>query len=189
MTWTLYNHHRSVDAAAGRYQFDCVGMTDYFLSIAAPNANNDLRQAEGIPAHYAPRPDKVLDFIRGLPVTGTGTWRPITRLTEVRAGDLLAFGSRGKDVGHAAIAAGPPLALADGSYALLVYDSTGLVHGPMDTRNWDTRAQPGGDHPHTGLGRGTVRLTGTNPQDWSMYWTTISTRPYGDGVAVARPLK
>lgn len=188
MTWTLYNHHPVVDAAAGRYQFDCVGMTNYFLSVAAPNANNDLRTAEGIPDHYVPTPDKVLDFIRGLPPAGTATWRPVTALTDIQAGDLLAFGSQGRDVGHAAIAAGPPLALTDGSYALLIYDSTGLVHGPQDTRNWDERAQPGGSHPHTGLGRGTVRLTGTSPQEWSMHWTTTSTRAYGDGVAVARPL-
>lgn len=188
MSWTLYNHHPRVDAAAGRYQFDCVGMTNYFLSVAAPTANDDLRATEGIPEHYVPRPDKVLDFIRGLPAAGTTTWRPVLALSDIQAGDLLAFGSRGKDVGHAAIAAGPSVALADGSFALLIYDSTGLVHGPLDTRNWDKRAQPGRSHPHTGLGRGTLRLTGTDPQDWSMYWTTTSTRPYGDGVAVARPL-
>lgn len=188
MNWTLYNHHPRVNAAAGRYQFDCVGMTNYFLSVAAPTANDDLRETEGVPDHYVPRPDRVLDFIRGLPAAGTATWLPVLALSDIQAGDLLAFGSRGKDVGHAAIAAGPPVMLADGSHSLLIYDSTGLVHGPLDTRNWDDRAQPGGSHPHTGLGRGTVRLTGTDPQDWSMYWTITSTRAYGDGVAVARPL-
>jgi hypothetical protein len=46
MTWTLYDHHNRVDAQAGRYQFDCVGMTNYFLKTAAPEANAELRKVE-----------------------------------------------------------------------------------------------------------------------------------------------
>src|SRR5437016_1749160 len=37
--------------------------------------------------------------------------------------------------GHAVIAAGPLLRLANGSFALAIFDSTGGFHGPFDTRH------------------------------------------------------
>ena len=189
MTWTLYDHHNRVDAQAGRYQFDCVGMTNYFLKTAAPEANAELRKVESIPVGRVPKPDKVVDFIRRIPARGTTRWQPIIATNGIRAGDLLAFGSRGRDVGHAAIAAGPPARLPDGSYTLVIYDSTGLTHGPSDSRLTDIRAQPGTTHPRTGLGRGTVRLTGAGPNTWQVFWDLTRTRPYGSAVAVARPLR
>ena len=136
-----------------------------------------------------PKPDKVVDFIRRIPTGGTTRWQPISTTTGIRAGDLLAVGSRGLDVGHAAIAAAPPSRLPDGSYSLVIYDSTGLTHGPSDSRLTDARAQPGATHPHTGLGRGTIRLTGTGPNTWQVFWDLTRTRPYGSTVAVARPLR
>lgn len=189
MTWTLYDHHNRVDEPAGRYQFDCVGMTNYFLTRAAPEANAELRRVEGIPVGRVPKPDKVVDFIRRIPVQGTPRWQVIRTTPDIRAGDLLAFGSKGLDVGHAAIAAGAPTRLPDGTYSLVIYDSTGLTHGPGDSRLTDPRAQPGAIHPHTGLGRGRIRLAGAGPTNWQVLWDLTRTRPYGAAVAIARPLR
>jgi hypothetical protein len=188
MTWTRYAHHDVVEPAAGRYQFDCVGMTNYFLSVAAPGANDALRSALKVEPALVPTPAHVASFFASLPAAGTAAWLPVRRVSAIAAGDVIAIppASPG-EAGHAAVAAGPPLRLADGGYAMLVYDSTSTPHGPGDTRAWDPHNAPGPNGRPSGLGSGTIELLASSagvPEH--MLWSVGGSR-YGAPVQIARP--
>lgn len=88
------------------------------------------------------------------------------------------------------IAAGPPLALADGSYALLVWDSTGVpAHGPSDSRNWDPRDQPlAGTTRPSGLGQGTIEVTVTAAGAPDRMRWMVGGALYGGQLQIAQPL-
>jgi hypothetical protein len=197
MSWTLYSHHDTVDATAGRYQFDCVGATNYFLSVADPAANDALRTAEHIGTGYVPTPLRLADFLGSLPPGGTSTWRPVDQASAIGPGEIIgvppAPGST--EAGHAMMTAGPAVPLTDGGYAVLVFDSTAEPgHGPGDSRRWDSRDQPLPDvagkpaDRKSGLGYGTVEIT-TSPTGtpehvlWSVGGTV-----YGGQIEVAQPL-
>jgi hypothetical protein len=203
MTSTLYSHKYLENATTGVYQFDCVGATSYFLKIAAPNANGALDTAEKIAPGYVPTPSQYAAFFASLPSTGTSAWLPLTSPTEVAGGEIIAVpppssGTSPNDStipGHALIAAGPSLALSDGGYAVLVYDSTATPHGTEDTRLTDPRNQPlppttpGGPGRPSGLGRGTIELRQKpGEQGWFLYWSVGGNYQYGAAVAIARPV-
>jgi hypothetical protein len=195
MKSTKYQHQDFEDASAGTYDFDCVGLADYFLSLGAPKALAALRAAEDIPAGYVPSPDHFADYLGALPAGGTPLWRPVAHVRQILPGDLVVMQKMtapGSDfVGHAMIAASAPLLLANGSFALNVFDSTGSPHGPDDSRLWDTRTVPdkAGAPNGSGLGFGTVQLwvnqTGT-PERIS--WAIGST-PLQTPIAIARALQ
>jgi len=194
MTWTLYSHVDREYPATGRYQFDCVGMTNYFLGLGAPKANDELRTRERIGAHYVPSPTRVAAFLRWVRTKGSARWwTAVTRGARIRPGDLIAIppAKGSKEPGHAVIAAGPPKALADGSFALLVYDSTAQpAHGPFDTRNTDPRnAVMAGTTRHSGLGRGTIQiLVDAKGRAQHMRWFVTGYR-YGGPLEIGRPLQ
>jgi len=194
MTWTLYAHEDREYPATGRYQFDCVGMTNYFLGLAAAKANDELRTREHIGAHYVPSPTRVAAFLRWVRTKGTARWwTAVTQGARIRAGDLIAIPpAKGtKEPGHAVIAAGSPKPLADGSFALLVYDSTAQpAHGPFDTRNTDPRnAVMPGTTRHSGLGRGTIQiLVDGKGRAQHMRWYVTGYR-YGGQLEIGRPLQ
>jgi hypothetical protein len=194
MDWTIYAHHDVVDATAGTYQFDCVGMTNYFLSVGAPAANQALRSKLGIGKHYVPRPAKMARYFASLPTAGNGSWIPVRRVTAIQGGDIIAVPPKPgtRQSGHALVAAGRPLPLGNGDYALLVYDSTGTPHGPADTRLTDphnrplppTKARP---YPRpSGLGSGTIEIKpGSGGTPRTMYWS-IDGPAYGAALQIAR---
>jgi hypothetical protein len=195
MTWTIYSHTDREDAAAGTYQFDCVGATDYFLSLGAPAANDAMRASLHIGARYVPRPQAVADYFAALPTGGNGRWVPARIMAEVRPGDIIAVPPRAgtDESGHALIVAGPPLLLANGDYALLVYDSTATPHGPSDTRTWDPRNRPlpaNATHPNgrpSGLGHGTIMIAPTaSGAPGTMYWS-VDGPEYGGQIEIAAP--
>ncbi len=90
--------------------------------------------------------------------------------------------------GHAIIAAGPPLLLSDGSYALLAYDSTATPHGPYDTRLTDDRNDTGPNGLPSGLGCGTLQFhVNEKGEPVSISWT-VGTKATVAPMAIGRPL-
>jgi hypothetical protein len=147
MTATRYQHHSVEKPAAGVYCFDCVGMANYVLSLAAPRALAALRAAEHTRPHYVPSPDHFAEYLLALPPSGTAVWRPIGDVDDIEPGDLIVMKKHGRPdgttfVGHAMFAAATPAPRSDGSRTLDVFDSTGSPHGPDDSRRSDPRAIP-----------------------------------------------
>ena len=161
MTWTVYAHRTKVDAATGRYQFDCVGMTNYILGVAAPSANNAMRSALGISAGHtlARAHGAVLRRLAGGRQYALAPDPECDRHSRRRRdrGRASCAQQRG---GHAMIAAGPATPLADAGYSVLVYDSTAVPppHGAYDTRLTDPRAAKLASGKPSGLGSGTVEI-------------------------------
>lgn len=199
MKATRYDHREKVDRAAGTWFFDCVGATSAFLRIAAPRAHAELVASEGVRRGFVPSPRKYAHFLRSLPARGSSTWVRVETPAEIRGGDVVlvpppaappASGRRAP--GHAMIAAGPAERLRDGSYALLVYDSTATPHGDADTRRTDPRnlPLPGSRPPRpSGLGRGTVRLSPRpDGRGWYLRWSVGSRKRDGGAVLVGRAL-
>jgi hypothetical protein len=197
LAWTLYSHHDRENAKTGYYQFDCVGATNYFLSVADPNANNALLSAEKIKAHYVPTPLRVADYLASLPAGGTSLWNPVTRASRIGPGDIIAVppAPGSSEPGHAMMTAGPAVPLTNGDYAVLVFDSTAAPgHGPFDSRRWDTRDQPLPNVPNkppdrkSGLGYGTVEVTVTsNGAPRNILWS-VGGSEYGGQIEIAQPL-
>ncbi|MGO8871438.1 MAG: hypothetical protein ACLQPH_08550 [Acidimicrobiales bacterium] len=197
MIWSLYSHHDVVNSTTGHYQFDCVGATNYFLSVADPNANNALRSTEHIGAHYVPTPARLTAYLASLPAGGTSLWKPVTQASQIRAGDIIAVppppGST--EPGHAMMTGGPAVPLTNGDFAVLVFDSAAFPgHGSLDSRRWDTRDQPLPNVPNkppdrkSGLGFGTVEVTVSStgaPQN--MLWS-VGGSEYGGQIEIAHPL-
>ena len=197
MVWTLYSHHNLENAQIGHYQFDCVGATNYFLSIADPNANNALRASEHIRAHYVPSPKRLAAYLSSLPTTGTPLWKPVKLASEIGPGEIIAVppapGSH--EPGHAMMTAGPAEPLTNGDYAVLVFDSTAFPgHGPLDSRRWDTRDQPLPNVPNkprnrkSGLGYGTVEITTSKSGAPANVLWSVGGTEYGGHIQIAQPL-
>ena len=197
MTWTLYSHHDRENAVTGRYQFDCVGATNYFLSLATPQANDALRTTEHIGAHYVPTPLRLADYLASLPAGGTSLWRPVTQASAIGPGEIIAVppAPGSSEPGHSMMTAGPAVPLTNGNFAVLVFDSTAAPgHGPGDSRRWDTRDQrlPNGPGKsagqRSGLGYGTVEVTVSPsgaPQNILWY---VGGYEYGGQIQIAQPL-
>jgi hypothetical protein len=163
MVATRYQHHDVENAQGGTYFYDCVGMVTYTLRLATPSAIEALESDLGIRKGFVPNPAHYLQWFTALPAEPNQSWSPVTRVEDLLPGDVLAWTIEANNphpvpAGHALVAAGPPLPLSDGSYALLVYDSTGTPHGPFDTRRTDPRNELGPNGLPSGLGRGTIQL-------------------------------
>jgi hypothetical protein len=157
MKKTVYSHKYVENTRTGYYAWDCVGMTDWILHPAAPNAWAAMHTTLSIRTGYVPQPTAWATYLQG---TLPPSWQRITAVGDLRPGDylLLPANKPTRFVGHAMIVAGPPRLMSDGSYALRVYDSTGTAHGPYDSRLTDTRAVG-----HSGLGNGTIRVYVARP--------------------------
>lgn len=194
MKSTDYAHKYVEDPSTGTYVFDCVGFTDYDLRQANPTAWQAMHKQLNVQPGYVANPNEWYSFFTGsLP----SSWQRVNTIADVQPGDFFAFtsnngsanfetstgatDSNGSFVGHAAIAAGPPVALSDGSYAMRVFDSTGSAHGPFDTRLTDPRAIN-----HSGLGNGTMRFyVDSNGAITSAAWSVDAGGPAMNGVQVA----
>lgn len=161
MTKTVYSHKYTEDVLTGYYAWDCVGMTDWVLKESAPKAWEDMHKSLKIRPGYVPSPTKWYDYFAGKQGKLSKNWQRVTNINKLKPGSYLVFPKHRKTrfVGHAVIAAGQPIKLSDGSYALLVMDSTGSPHGPYDSRLTDKRAVvPAGKKSGSGLGMGTMRI-------------------------------
>lgn len=159
MTTTLYQHKTEVDRTAGSYRYDCVGFVSYALKHAAPQAWASAFKATGIDKGRIPRPPRYRTFFASLADTPQPGWEAVVKIADLRPGDIVAWEHKtATAVGHAVIIGTIPVAAPDGSWLVMVYDSTASPHAE-DTRPADERAQPlapGGRH--SGLGHGMMSL-------------------------------
>ena len=169
-------------------QVDCVGAVSYLLYMGAPTAIAAVYAFNNFTDHLytgwskIPTPQQFANFFVSLSTTPSPDWQRVTSVADIQAGDVLiipaSYANPTQYVGHALIAAGKPLPLSDGSYALLEFDSTSTTvnhtggHGNNDSRYWDPRNVPcsattcGGDSGNgtgntgpSGLGQGTVQIS------------------------------
>jgi hypothetical protein len=192
MTQTKYQHHDEENVPAGTYYFDCVGWTTFLLEHAASTAAASLREQTGVKdPHRVPTPARYSQFLSGLATRPTAGWEAITNVVDVRAGDLLAWypeSNNPDERGHAVVAAGPAQRQSDGTYAVVVIDSTGTPHGPDDTRRTDRRALPLADGRPSGLGVGTIGVVAdpATGAPTSVLWS-LGTTPVRKTIGMGRP--
>jgi hypothetical protein len=193
MTVTRYQHQDEEDPQAGTYYYDCVGMTTYTMRRATPNAVAAVLNAFDIAHGFVPTPSHYAQFFFDLADTPSPYWQQITRVSDLQPGGILAWNVEVNNPdpttpGHSVIAAGPPVLLSNGSYALFVYDSTATPHGPSDSRLTDPRNEIGPNGKPSGLGHGTIQLfVDTTGAPNGIAWT-VSTRNTPQQIAMARPL-
>ena len=186
MKKTVYSHHYVENTQTGYYAWDCVGMADWVLQRSAPGAWNAMHTKLNIRKGYVPNPTSWYSYLKG---TLPPSWKKVTTVAGITPGTYILFpaNTATKFVGHAVIAAGVPMKMSDGTYALRVFDSTGAPHGPKDSRKTDPRT--GAVPPNTtgsGLGNGTMRiLPGPGGTLAGMRWSVNAGGPAMTGLGVA----
>jgi hypothetical protein len=159
MKSTLYQHKTEVNRAAGTYRYDCVGFVSYALRQAAPEAWASAVKVTGIAKGRIPSPPRYRAFFAGLTITPQPGWKAVTKVSELRRGDVVAWEHRTQSaVGHALIIGSDPVPGPDGNWTVVVYDSTSSPHSE-DSRLHDERAQvlPSTGR-RSGLGHGVMVL-------------------------------
>jgi hypothetical protein len=193
MASTRYEHHFHEDAGAGIYYYDCVGMTSYTMHLATPKALQAVLDDLQIRPGYVPTPSAYALWFRALDLAPHPYWDAVPRVADLRAGDILAWNvdidtPHPPEPGHSVIAAGPPLPLSDGSFALLAFDSTATPHGPLDSRLTDPRNEIGPNGRPSGLGKGTLQLfVDGNGRPNAVAWSVGGSRKQ-QVFGMARPL-
>lgn len=155
MKSTLYQHGTRVDAAGGSYRYDCVGFVSHALKQAAPQARESAFRALGIQPGRIPSPPKYRAFFASLEKKPQPGWQAVTRVADLRPGDVVAWEKKTEtSSGHAVVIGGDPVEGPQGVWVVEVYDSTSSPHGG-DSRPGDPRAgilkRTG---KRSGLGRG-----------------------------------
>jgi hypothetical protein len=151
MKSSSYTHRTRVDEAAGVFDYDCSGFVEYALARSVPSALAALRKAT------VPRPlaKHLVAFLKALPAAGSGRWRRVNRVEDLRQGDIIAWlrpaDSVSRNTGHVMIVHGPigPDPGHPGAVIVPIADSTALPHRPGDSRS---------SSGATGLGRGEAVL-------------------------------
>jgi hypothetical protein len=194
-------------------------MTDVFTYMnngaVPPVIYNGLNGGHGTvpPAISATGPSYASYFV-SLNTAPSPDWQLITTISAIQPGDVLIVPASFNEVvnntvvygnpaypGHAMLAAGAPMLLSDGSYALAVFDSTSIPgaggkggHGFSDTRIWDPRNLPcyecstsdSGNGPGStgpsGLGRGTIQIA-----PLSSAYTSVSQSVAGNNFTAQLP--
>jgi hypothetical protein len=157
MTSTLYSHHTQIDRNSGSYQYDCVGFVSHALKQAAPQAWATVAKVTGIAKGRIPNPAEYRAFFASLAEKPQTGWRAVTKASELRPGDVVAWELETENAtGHAVIIGGTPVRAADGSWVVEVYDSTSSPHTD-DSRPEDKRCQVlSSTGRHSGLGHGVM---------------------------------
>jgi len=157
MVSTVYQYQTKVDRGAGSYQYDCVGFVSYALKRATPQAWATVAKATGIAKGRIPSPAKYRTFFAGLAERPQPGWIAVTKASELRPGDVVAWEHKtATSVGHAVVIGSNPIPGPDGSWLVEVYDSTASPHSD-DSRPNDQRAQMlDSTGRRSGLGHGTM---------------------------------
>ena len=160
MKTTLYQHHTEVDLATGTYRYDCVGFISYALKQAAPQARESAFNALEIQPGRIPSPSKYRAFFASLAEKPQTGWQAVTKVSELRPGDVVVWEKKTKTAtGHAVVIGGVPVKSPEGTWVVMVYDSTAFPHGE-DSRPDDQRAQVlDSNGNHCGLGHGMMAFT------------------------------
>lgn len=161
MVSTLYQHQTRVDRTAGSYRYDCVGFVSYALQRAAPQARASAFRALAIQPGRIPSPPLYRTFLSSLADKPQAGWQAVTRVSELRPGDVVAWEQKTRTAsGHAVVIGGVPVAGPGDSWVVEVYDATSSPHA-ADTRPGDPRAGVlEATGRRSGLGRGVMAFTG-----------------------------
>lgn len=148
LTETAYQAGTKIDESTGSFKADCSGLVGYVLRDLYPEAYLSLRGTE---APWRLRPVSVTYYETldaAAKEKGTGHWRRVEKLMEVKPGDILAWRrevlEQGKATGHVAVVASDPIAEDDGRVRIRVIDSTRGLHS-NDTRSEDNLGVGSGD--------------------------------------------
>jgi hypothetical protein len=139
-----YRHELHVDERRGVFDWDCSSMAAWVLARSAPRALASVGRGRVL----------AIDFVRAIERVRAGEahggWLRVTRVGDVRPGDVLAWRRPSwfpsPNTGHVAFVVGEPQAW-EGGYLLRIADASHYNHED-DTRN-------GG----TGFGEGTILIT------------------------------
>ncbi len=160
MTATLYQHKTEVDGTAGTYRYDCVGFVSWALKRAAPQARESAFKACSIAKGRIPSPALYRTFFASLAGKPQQGWAAVTKASELRPGDVVAWEKQtATSSGHAVVIGSLPVAGPEGTWVVEVYDSTASPHGE-DSRPTDSRAgvlESSGKR--SGLGHGRMAFT------------------------------
>jgi hypothetical protein len=157
MTTTIYQSKTQVDWAAGSFQYDCVGFIAYALKRATPQAWATTAKVTAIAKGRIPSPLRYRAFFASLTEKPQPGWEAVTKASELRPGDVVAWEHKTETaVGHAVVIGGTPVPMPDGSWLVEVYDSTSSPHSD-DSRPNDPRAQLlASTGQRSGLGHGVM---------------------------------
>ena len=160
MTTTLYQYQTRVDRTTGSYRYDCVGFVSYALKQAAPQARESAFKALDIKPGRIPSPPLYRAFFASLVTKSQPGWQAITKVSELRPGDIVAWEQKTKTaVGHAVVVGSIPVEGLEGVWMVEVYDSTASPHSD-DSRPNDPRAEVlATNGQRSGLGRGVMAFT------------------------------
>lgn len=145
-----YSAATRVDEKVGRYEFDCSGMAAWVLRRAAPKAHASVlwRAKTGRPLAR----DYYYQIAATKPGKPYGGWRRVDRVSEARAGDVIAWLKppmwRSSVTGHVAFLVGDPVPAPghENAFLLRIADASRYQH------DQDSRAESG----RTGFGTGTI---------------------------------
>jgi hypothetical protein len=189
MTTTRYQHQTRVDRTAGSYRYDCVGFVSYALKQAAPQAWESAFKALDIKPGRIPSPAKYRAFFASLAEKPQSGWQAVTKVSELRPGDVVVWEQETKTAsGHAVVIGGIPVAGPDGAWVVEVYDSTASPHGD-DSRPNDLRAEVlATKGQRSGLGRGMMAFA-ADPATGTLtgYRWSPKSKPNTVPIAAARP--
>ncbi len=134
-----YSHTTLVDEQAGRYEFDCSGLVAWVLRRAAPGAHSIVmsRATRGRPLAR----DYYWEIARTRPGKRSPRgWSRVPRVTEARAGDVIAWLKpelvRSNNTGHVGFLLEAPRAIAEieGGYLVRIADASQYQHDSDDRR-------------------------------------------------------
>lgn len=180
LTWSEYSSGLSVNEKTGVYKFDCSGLVYWVLRKATPRA------ARWSAARLDRRP-LARDFQRRIARIPLGEakygWRRIAKVTELQAGDVVAWLKpeeiRSPNTGHVAFVLLPPRRLEgySNAYLLRIADSSRLLHDE------DTRTD------RDGFGFGTILLVTdlVSGEPTAYGWAADKWRAFETAIALGRP--
>ena len=149
MRATAYTHTTTIEASAGRFEFDCSGFVGYVLAQSQPRALAELRAA----TKRRPLARHFVTFFQQL--SAASAWRKIDRAEDLAPGDVIAWLKPAdvvtKNTGHVMIVRARPVRdeRHPDVWSVQIIDSTAVPHGKGDSRK---------ERGLTGLGTGEVLL-------------------------------
>jgi hypothetical protein len=144
MTCTEYSHQYT-ELPPRFFYYDCVGFTGYAVRESSPVAWRTVRSVIGIRGgDTVPTPYKFETFMNNLNTTPQAGWQGVATIQNVLPGDVFAWQPTNSNgtvntsaVGHSVIPLVKPRAIGGSNgtrWEVVVMDSTGGGHGPLDTR-------------------------------------------------------
>jgi hypothetical protein len=149
MRATAYTHKTTIEAEAGKFEFDCSGFVGYVLAQSQPRALAELRAA----TKKRPLAKHFVAFFQNLPADSA--WRKVERVQDLAPGDMIAWLKPAdvvtKNTGHVMIVRERPVRdeRHPDVWSVQIIDSTAVPHGKGDSRKASGL---------TGLGTGEVLL-------------------------------